>query len=115
MFNKIRDLFRKPKPFIQEDWSNAKEAMDKMLKLDGKKGFAPGAVVHFDNLFPKLTKTELRVLNICLEFIINYGNVTYTDIANCSPSQTQRQIQSLITKNYLIRVKRGQYKLTFYK
>jgi hypothetical protein len=114
MFNKIRNLFKKKEQVrLPADAEKTKKRL--IGSLHGTPVYVSGEYTNTTLILPKLSKAELRVLNICLEFIINYGNVTYTDIANCSPSQTQRQIQSLITKGYLIRVKRGVYKLSFYK
>jgi hypothetical protein len=118
MFNKIRNLFKKPKPFIKEDWSNAKEVMNQKMKKEGELfGMSiystPSGLIKG---FPKLTKSELRTLFTVALFLIDgedyalRGEIQAVKNKDCS-----RDLLSLIQKGYIKRVKRSQYKLTFTK
>jgi len=116
MFNKIKNLFKKPKPFIQEDWSNAERAMKEALSGRYEKGTVYindlGVLkkVKSIQLTPKLTKSELIALHSCMEFAIKGKEVGLN--AGVRPAMTMKR---LTDKGYLVRVKRGIYKLSFIK
>ena len=77
-------------------------------------GFEKVVEVDLFNL-PKLTKSELYVLRATIRLVMMYDLAKFTDIARNYPNQIQRHLQNLVKKGYLQRVKRGVYKLSFYK
>lgn len=111
--NIFKRLFKKPKPFIQEDWSNAKEVMNQQMK---KQGEYLGLTIYSTPLglvkgFPKLTKTELLALNSCIDFATKAVKIIRIEPV-LRPAYA---LKALTDKGYLVRVKKGHYSLSFYR
>jgi hypothetical protein len=112
MFNRVKDWFQKEEvPFEKignghfggvDYGSNTVQYVNMPMK---------SATYTATNDFPKLCKTELIALMSCIQFATEG-----VDVIGLNPSTRQAHtMKSLTDKGYLVRVKKGEYQLSFKK